>query len=458
MNEKKFLTPFLLLVLFWILFIMVPLVTYAYEPDWLREHMNGTLRLPHAYHGISFSAFEDKTPDYNVIRMARDRALNELCYRLSVSIKSQFKEKITQIGMYEEQYVSSSIFISTHNRLSGVEEKKKWTDPIKHKYWVMLAIDKAKADRQIEQQAFINEVVDRLENKQDEILKGIQKISVVLTQNLQEYSGRMKHFEYLLETINTKVGAASEQTKETYASIRQEIAWLEQKHKKHQQKLEGSYERQNQKISDLMHQNSEIQKLMRRIYEKIQDDSFLALTDDDISYQLNDSDFKVMIEPEKGQGADYYAGEKVRFRVRASRNCFVKVLYLSTTRHASGSDRIINTLLFPNLHDNKNWIMAGETKIIGMRGELEINPPYGKDVVTVVASGKQFADIAGALKQANHGYYSEVTLNTRGTIQLRTRGIAVAQPASHATLGFNHQLISSNAIATDTCFIVSHPK
>jgi len=44
----------------------------------------------------------------------------------------------------------------------------------------------------------------------------------------------------------------------------------------------------------------------------------------------------------------------------------------------------MNIPLFPNTHDRDNRIKAGETIVIGRLGELEIRPPYGKDVITVV--------------------------------------------------------------------------
>jgi len=156
------------------LFLLSGGASAAYQPEWLQTHLDGALDMKGMYHGISFAPFESKTPDYDTLRLAKDRALDELCYQLSVSIQSKFEDSIVKNGAFEEQQIASSIFISTRNVLTGVQEKGTWTDAGKQRYWVLLVIDKEKADQQIEEQKFINEVIDRLEHKQDEVLEGIQ--------------------------------------------------------------------------------------------------------------------------------------------------------------------------------------------------------------------------------------------------------------------------------------------
>lgn len=166
----------------------------------------------------------------------------------------------------------------------------------------------------------------------------------------------------------------------------------------------------------------------------------------------------MQIKPDKGQGASYYSKEKIRFLVKASRGCYIKIIYLSSAVEGSGSRKKMNTLLFPNIHDKDNWIRAGETKTIGRYGELEVEPPFGKDVITVVASENQFTDLDETLRQAAGGYYSEVTANTRGAIRMRTRGIGVIKATADSTTTGNLQPSPQDGIASDTCFIVSHPR
>jgi hypothetical protein len=299
-----------------IFLIFTPARVLAIKPAWLQAHLDGALKLPGVYYGVSFAPYKGKRPDYAATRLAKDRALDELCYRLSVSIKSQFEDRIVGKGDYEEQQIASSLFVSTRNVLSGVEEKQKWPESRRHRYWVLVAIDKKKADRQLEEQKFVNQVVDRLENRQEEILKGIKKISSLLNHNMQLYTDRMKHFEKLLVAIDKKVGSAGAETKNEYALINDQIKVLEQNRQEQAQRIESAQQAQSQQIAGLIRQNKMLQDLLVQISGKIQKDYFLALTDDDVKRQESTSTLRVKIEPEKGQGADYYAGEKIRFRCR----------------------------------------------------------------------------------------------------------------------------------------------
>jgi len=108
--------------------------------------------------------------------------------------------------------------------------------------------------------------------------------------------------------------------------------------------------------------------------------------------------------------------------------------------------RKMNTLLFPNAWDRNNRLIAGQAKIIGSMNELEIQAPYGKDVITMIASERQFSDLDQTLRNADQGYFSEVTNNTDDAINLRTRGI-----------GFSATPAADGAVTSDTCFIMSRP-
>jgi hypothetical protein len=438
-----------------IFLFLTPVKGFAYTPVWIQTHLDGTLQIPGVYHGASFATYKGNAPDYAAMRLAKDRALDELCYGLSVSLKSKFENRIVEIGDYEEQQITSSLFVSTRKVLSGVEEKENWRDSKRHRYWVLVTIDRKKADRQLQEQKFINEVVDRLENKQEEILKGIKKISLLLNQNMQLYADRMQHFDKLLVTIDKKVSAAGVETKNEYGYIREEIKKLEQNRRKQSERMESIRRVQGQQMAELMYQNKMLQDLLSQISGKIQQDYFLALTDDDVKRKETTSKLWVEIKPQKGQGADYYAGEKIRFRVRTSRGCYIKVIYLTSLEKNRSNEKRMNILLFPNKHDRDNWIRAGETKVIGKHGELEIQPPFGKDVVTVVASEKQFTDVEENLKQAAGNFYSTVTGNTRDAI--RVRGMGVVTPATSSDTGSERPSVSGT-VATDTCFIVSRPR
>ena len=96
--------------------------------------------------------------------------------------------------------------------------------------------------------------------------------------------------------------------------------------------------------------------------------------------------------------------------------------------------------------------------VLGKLRELEVQPPFGKDVITVIASEKQFTDIKETLRKAESGYYSESVSSTRGAVNLRTRGIGVVQPANLPVGTQYQETTATTQVATDTCFIVSHTK
>ncbi len=58
------------------------------------------------------------------------------------------------------------------------------------------------------------------------------------------------------------------------------------------------------------------------------------------------------------QQPDYYNGEKIKFKIKATQDCYIKVIYLSTAGKGRKT-QTINTLLFPNVHDQKNKLRAG---------------------------------------------------------------------------------------------------
>ena len=100
--------------------------------------------------------------------------------------------------------------------------------------------------------------------------------------------------------------------------------------------------------------------------------------------------------------------------------------------------------------------MAGEKKNIGKLGELEVQPPFGKDVITVIASKKQFTDIKETLRKAEGGYYSKTVSSTRGAVAFR--GVGVVQLATLPVGTQYQETKATTQVATDTCFIVSYSK
>jgi hypothetical protein len=365
------------------------------------------------------------------------------------------EDRIAKKGQYEEQHITSSLFVTTRKVLSGVKEQERWTDADRHRHWVLLVIDRNRADEQLAKQNLADDVAYRLENRQQEVLDGIKAITGMLDRNMALYAEQMAHYGELLQKIDTKVGAASTATRQEYDAIRQAIATMEARQRLHNDTMARYSDQQNQQMAELIRQNNELRQQILKVTGKIQKDYFLALADDDLKNGSGDAGFGVTIDPDKGQGATYYRGEKIRFRVRATRDCYIKVIYLSSTNGNSGSPRRMNILLFPNVHDRNNRLRTGETKVIGQYGELEVEPPFGQDVVTVVASQKQFTDLDETLKSADGRYYSEMTANTRSALQVRTRGIGLVAAASDRPPAGAAAPGKAAAISTDTCFIVS---
>ena len=431
-----------------VLLLIIPGVGHSSNyPQWLQAYHDGTLNLTEVYYGVGSENFFGDSPQYESKRRSKDRALDELCYQLSVSIKSEFKEKLVQKGQHADQDVASSLFVSTKKSFSNIQVKHSWTDTLNSVYWVMVVIDKAEADRQVKQQDFVKEVVDRLANNQEEIAAGIKKMTDVLIQQGKINEARFDELKKFLKTIDKKVGSAGDQTKAEYTGIKSEINNLGNKWNKQEEMLRD----QNKKMDVLMSQNKALQDLIAKISNNIQGDHFLALTQDDVKNQSGNPKFNVTITPLKGQGTDYYEGESIRFRVQASKSCFIKVIYLSSIGDSAAGETRMNTLLFPNVHDRDNFIMAGKPTIIGKMGELVVQKPYGKDIVTVVASLSQFTDIDESLRKAaaSGQYYQRVTRDISDAVTSRGIGVASVPPDT------KEASLASGSFVSDTCFIMT---
>lgn len=428
------------------LLLIIPGMGHASNyPAWLQAYRDGALNLPKVYHGVGSASFVGEKPQYESRRRSKDRALDELCYQLSVSIESEFKEKLVQKGQSADQDVTSSLFVNTKKIFSGIREKYSFTDTENSVYWVIVVIDKAEADRQVKQQDFVAGVVKMLKEGQDEIAAGLKKMTAVLERQGKINAARYKELKKFMAAIEQKVGSAGDQTKEEYAGIKSEIKNLGTKWNQQEKMLRDH----TKKMEVLMSQNKILQDILAKISNNIYRDHFLALTQDDVKNQSKNPEFKVKITPLKGQGTNYYDGESIRFRVEASRNCYIKVIYLSSIGDGAAGKTRMNTLLFPNVHDRDNFIMGGKPTIIGKMGELIAQTPYGKDIVTVVASLTQFTDIEESLRKAaaTGQYYQKVTRNISDAV--KSRGIGVAPQFTKKTS------TAAGSFVSDTCFIIT---
>ncbi len=124
-------------------------------------------------------------------------------------------------------------------------------------------------------------------------------------------------------------------------------------------------------------------------------------------------DFQVEVFTPDGKRA-YAEGESVSFRVRAAEECHIAVLC-----HQSDGNTVV---LFPNRYASNTFIPAN--KPIDIPGthksdfEIVISPPFGSDVVEVIACSKP-SELHKAL--AEHAARTE----DQPPVQVLTRGMAV---------------------------------
>jgi hypothetical protein len=124
-------------------------------------------------------------------------------------------------------------------------------------------------------------------------------------------------------------------------------------------------------------------------------------------------DFQVEVFTTDGKRA-YAEGETVSFRVRAAEECHIAVLCYQT----DGT----TVVLFPNRYASNTLIPAN--KPIDVPGthksgfEIEIGPPFGSDVVEVIACSKP----SELHKSLTH---FAASANEKQTVQVLTRGMAV---------------------------------
>jgi hypothetical protein len=419
----------LLSIIIFITSFFIPSMGWPQTPLWVEEFQKGSLISDNTYFGVGSADYNGQSPDHECQLLSKNRALDDLSYQLSVSITSELKDNLSQKGKYSEEQVTSSLFVSTRKVLSGIKEQEKWNDDKERRYWVMLAIDKNRAERQVQQQDFVNEVVLRLEKNQTDIKMGIEKIKSLIDVHTSKNDHRMKNMEKILARINQKIKDNPQKEYEVFIKKTQFI-------EKQWQRQESLSKNQAIKLDLLIQQNQQLTEQLTQLSSNIQKDHFLAMVEDDVKKQQDNQQLEVTITPEKGQNALYVKGETIRFIVTANQECYIKVIYLSTIDDSNRNETRINTLIFPNAHDKNNRIKAHHPTLIGRYDELEVQPPFGKDIITVVASTTQFNDLHHLIEESGGEYYSYKTDSIRGAIE--ARGIGDRKKA-----------------VTDTCFIVS---
>ena len=113
----------------------------------------------------------------------------------------------------------------------------------------------------------------------------------------------------------------------------------------------------------------------------------------DVSSELNDlysgdDDFQVFVSTNRGEGGVFTEGEYLKLYLLSSRDCFLKVYHIDVHGRT--------TLIFPNRYEKNNFLPGREVlEFPGSRSpfQFRIVPPYGTEMIKVVASTRQFSSL-----------------------------------------------------------------
>jgi len=375
------------------------------------------------YYGINSAEFRGTQPDYQTIQQAKDRAIKDLSYGLSVDIQSYYQE---QLSTYKDEEIKSSLMLSARLVLNGIKVHDQWTDCQNRQHWMVVSINRSVADKQVKEQKFIKQVLKCLKSDQKKIRQSIESMNKIIAMRMKRVEEQYDHLSRLSKVLDRKITESSTQTQKNYRFLIKQIDKLTQTFNQAQQQ-------KNKKISSLLNEQQHLIKNVEIISQKIQSDYFLSFINDDIT--ISASDFQVRIAPENNR-TDFFEGEHIRFWVKSNQDCFIKVLYIT----ASGKEYMI----FPNKIDLNNYLNANEKRTVGRQDDLIIKKPFGQDTITIVASKKQFTNIKKQIMSANEKFCTQDLNNPLHGV--RTRAIGVVEVKNNQTY------------ATDTCYIVSHEK
>ncbi|KPA11781.1 conserved hypothetical protein, secreted [Candidatus Magnetomorum sp. HK-1] len=100
-------------ILFFLLIIISPSISHSskencqpsHQPQWILTPLHDKQN----YYGISSAAFVSHKPDYQEVEQAKDRAIKDLSYGLSVNIQSYYEEKLSS---YKDDEIKSSLMLT----------------------------------------------------------------------------------------------------------------------------------------------------------------------------------------------------------------------------------------------------------------------------------------------------------------------------------------------------------
>jgi len=134
---------------------------------------------------------------------------------------------------------------------------------------------------------------------------------------------------------------------------------------------------------------------------------------------------------DRGCGATYHLGDEPIVFVKCNRDCYVKVFHTSVKGELQ--------MVFPNKWDRNNFLEADRVHSIGdptYRFQFRIARPLGLEKVTVVASEKQFSDMATVTRELEAQGLADYGTPTGGDYSdLATRGWVTEQRTQEIPAG-----------------------
>lgn len=117
-------------------------------------------------------------------------------------------------------------------------------------------------------------------------------------------------------------------------------------------------------------------------------------------------DFKINVWTDRGRNPLYNNGEKMVLYLRANKECYVRLLYITS------DDNVL--LIYPNRYGASDKLQPGKVYQIpgkNNRFDFEIVPPYGPEILKVIASNKPLPKpkgeaIDGAILLSSHSVKS----------------------------------------------------
>lgn len=167
---------------------------------------------------------------------------------------------------------------------------------------------------------------------------------------------------------------------------------------------------------------------------------------DGICRKLPNRDLPVELWVTSGRN-NFQEGEKISFAVRTTKDCHIAVF----CHQIDGS----TVLLFPNRHCNSTRV--AKDKVVGIPGEekgkyyIEITPPFGGDIVQVIASTRKSA-LTGIMKAAQPVAGSPYATLSRGMLTRGMQSVGTGEgtgpedditAAGPAQYGENHVVINT---------------